>query len=335
MNSIAVINCPADVKEISLFKGVDRIIPSWLKKIILKAVPISIKQNYFELLDLYINEVRFPIIHSELAVSKPSKIQKACQRIEKAIRKKGIKKVIFNKRVVTCKDIKDYFNTQKELAVFLGEKLNMILIEEVISDICEKLGKQIQNTSVTLIIDELNDWFESIIKNLCTKVRFLSIISLKSENFIPLADEIYKENGLIIPLGKKAGGFVKDSDFIAIFSNNPKLVNSCRYPKKAVMISFGASINKKNQNGIIIQGIGFSYKEPMINQLEWVKIPAFIEAAAENEVHDASENDEYEELKRQYLSIMKKTGGEISGYEGCRGVISPHEFTDFCKKLQT
>jgi len=335
MHSLGVICCPRNSEDIKLARGFKKIFPICLRKYALEMTPVVYNTVAFEKLGLEVEEIQFPfLIEDKDRVSK-TRFERALTRIRKVLYQKGISEIIIDKGTAESGLDEHLLSIEKSLRIFDGIGFYGVYIIEILKYICRKMGIKLQNIPVTLILDDVDDFFRNILKDLCTKVRFLSIISVNSENFIPLVNEIYSEIGLVVRLEKSIKSKKGDFGILINFSKNKDLVNSNRYSRNFVILNLGARISNDNINGILITDIIIKSKNKDIDKYYWTGKAAFCEALAY--VLTGSESKDKTILlnkQKKILSGFKAVGYEIIGIKGCRGEIKTGILSDFGERIK-
>lgn len=335
MYSLGVIYFPRKNEQVRLIGRMEKVFPSWLTKYALEITPIVSDAVILESLDIKVEEIQFPYFFAANDNVATAKFKRAVIRTKEFLSSKDITQIIFDGKESVEELYQAFSNQKKELKIFDKTDFYGIFISEILKYICKKMGIKLQKLPVTMILDDMDEFFEDIIKNLCTKVRFLSIISLNYENFIPMVNEIYNEIGLVVRLEKNLKYKRGDYGIIINFSKDKNLVNSNKFSRNHITLNFGAEILNNSQNGILITDIIIKSKNKDINKYPWAVTPAFCESFA-YKLANADVKDRMILIKKQntILTGLKSAGYEISNVKGVKGEIKAGILTDYGEKIK-
>jgi len=334
MHSLGVIRFPHINEHVKLAGGMEKIFPDVFNKYILELSPMVCQTILFEKLGLKVEEIQFPFLIKDKDKMSRARFERAIIRITKVLHQKGITEIFFDKGTIQLDLEEAFLRIEKSLRILDGIDFYGVYIVEILNYVCKKMGIKLQNLPVTLILDDADDFFRNILKDLCTKVRFLSIISDDSENFIPVANEIYSEIGLVIRLDTNMKSKKGDYGIIINFSKNKNFVNANKLSRKYIILNFGTEFSN-NYNGILITDIIIRSKSNDIKKYSWTQNPAFCEALGYKLV-GADNKDKTELLKKQKKMItgLKAAGYEICGIKGVRGEIKTEVLADFGEMIK-
>jgi len=332
MHSLGIIRFCHKVEQIKLVGGTEKLFPRWIKTFAMEITPLVNDKVVFDKLGIEIKEIQFPYLITDNDNISKIRFERALARTKKYFHKNGVSELIVDENIGKTNEL---LNNEGLFRVFDGSGFYGVYIVEILKYICSNMGVKLQNLTVGLMLDDLDGFFELILKDLCTKVRFLSIISLNSENFIPLVNEIYSEIGLVVRLEKSIKSKKGDFGILINFSKNKDLVNSNRYSRNFVILNLGARISNDNINGILITDIIIKSKNKDIDKYYWTGKAAFCEALAY--VLTGSESKDKTILlnkQKKILSGFKAVGYEIIGIKGCRGEIKTGILSDFGERIK-
>jgi len=333
MHSLGIIRFHHKVEQIKLVGGTEKLFPRWIKTFAMEVTPLVNDKVVFDKLGIEIKEIQFPYLITDNDNISKIRFERALARTKKYFHKNGVSELIVDENIGKTNEL---LNKEGLFRVFDGSGFYGVYIVEILKYICSNMGVKLQNLAVSLMLDDLDCFFELILKNLCTKVRFMSIISLNSENFIPLVNEIYNESGLVVRLEKNTKSKRGDCGILINFSKNKDFVNSNRFSRNFIVLNLGADILNKNQNGIIITNIKMKSKNKDICKHSWIGNPGFAEALAYMSL-GIEMRDSAILLQRQkkVISAFKTAGYYIDGVKGCRGDIEKEVLAEFGKRLNT
>jgi len=332
MHSLGIIRFCHKVEQIKLVGGTEKLFPRWIKTFAMEITPLVNDKVVFDKLGIEIKEIQFPYLITDNDNISKIRFERALARTKKYFHKNGVSELIVDENIGKTNEL---LNNEGLFRVFDGSGFYGVYIVEILKYICSNMGVKLQNLTVGLMLDDLDGFFELILKDLCTKVRFLSIISLNSENFIPLVKEIYNESGLVVRLEKNTRSKKGDCGILINFSKNKDFVNSNRFSRNFVVINLGADILNKNQNGIIITNIKMKSKDKDMYKHFWTGNSGFCEALAYIssgiEIRDSAA---LLQRQKKIISALKTAGFYIDGVKGCRGEIGKEALVEYGKRLK-
>lgn len=335
MYPLGVIRFPESCKEIKLIGKMERIFPNCLIEYALEKSPIMSNTVTLESLGMLVQEIQFPYFIIGKAKLSELRFKRAVRRTTDFLSAKGITEIILDEKNPDL-DLKGAFlNQGKELKIIDKTDFYGIFISEILKYICKNMGIKLQSLPVTLILDDMDEFFEHIIKNLCTKVRFLSIISVNSEYFIPMINEIFSEIGLVVRLERILKHKKGDYGIIINFSKDKLFVNSNKFSRNHIILNFGAEITNNNQNAISITDVILKSKNKDISKHSWAVNPSFCEALAYK--FTGLKTKDRNMLIKNYgriLSGFKAAGYEISSVKDTKGEIRSGILADYGERIK-
>lgn len=335
MYSLAVINFPKSIDQIKLVGGFEKIVPGCLKKYFIQKAPVVHETVILDNMGLKIKEIQFPYLMMDKDEILRLKVQQAFKKVKKIIYKDNISGLIVDKRMEEFELLNDFLNHEQGVRLFDGTDFYGVYLTEILRYLCRIMGIKLKDLPVTLIMDGMNDFYRLIIKDLCTKIRFMSIISLDIENFIPLADEILNESGLVVSLGKSLKGRREGCGIVVNFSKNKDFLNADKFSKNYLILNLGEKILDKNFFGVIITKIKMKSNNNELCGYSWMNEPGFCEVLAYTSMKiGVRDSVMLFENKNKVVNCLKSKGYEICGIKGYRGDIGPDTLKDFAKTLK-
>ncbi|MGE5328611.1 MAG: hypothetical protein ACM3KR_03780 [Deltaproteobacteria bacterium] len=336
MNSLGVICSPHNNKNIKLAGGIEKVLPNSLRKYALEITPVLHKTVTLEKMGLKVEEIQLPFMIANKDEIAGIRFQRALNRVKKVLNKKGIAEIIFDEEVHKMILEEGFLGIEDSFKIFYGTDFCSMYIIEILKYICKKVGVSLQKLSVTVMLDEMDDFFKNILKDLCTKVRFLSIISLDSEKFIPVANEIYSEIGLVVRLEKSIKTKKGDYGILINFSKDKEFINSNRFSRNYIVLNLGAEIYNNNHNGILVTDIIIKSNRKDSEKYSWMEKPAFCEALGYRLAGEGTKDKAILlEKQKRIIAGLKAEGYKLCGVKGVRGEIKAETLAEFGEKIKS
>lgn len=316
MRNIGIVYCPKKIEKIKILKPFDRIIKNKYRKVFLKYFPLIHEKENIPCLDIQAHFIQFP--STNLIDLSEKGISRCFRKLVSIVNKSDIHSLVLDRSAKNFPDFEKHISSFLQVPIYKGKKLFEFFIQDILKQICKLVKLEVHQLHIGLIVDELCEYEVEIIKNLCRRARFISLVTKHATEMEEVGETIFEETGLLIRIGTNSNEILQHSHIVINLSQCTDFVSTIKIPKQAIVLNGGCEIKTENVKGIVINDIEVTSKNiqipimPLLNQL------SFLEA-----LHSDCEED-----PKVFLNRILKNGYKISGFIGRNGKISFKEFSN-------
>ena len=268
----------------------------------------KLKYKYiFNQLEIQENAIEFPIREKQKIGNR--KIKNLVQRLEE----NNVRLVALSKVLNRYEQLKNEMYSNN-IDILDERYLFKILSENILEYICKKLKCDIQNTEVSILVNNANNQNKNIILGLSKKVKMLNIITNHINDFRDIEKFLYNENGIVINISNNKKKSLLNSKILLNLDFCAEDINTYNIPKNSIIINTNneIKIRTKKFNGINVN----SYNIIMPSKY---KMSGFSdEIIYESLIY----NMDYENARNKILEDKIK----IKNLIGEKGIIHEREF---------
>lgn len=179
---------------------------------------------------------------------------KICAKMIKVLKKYNVKNVALSKYLNTRQDFKNYIYSQN-IHILNGRKLFNILAIDCLKYITEKQNVNLENTEVTVLVNDVTDINIGNIKLISENAKIVSVVSKNINKLRSLTNQIYEENGSLIKLSNNIKKSLSRAKLILNIDFPEELLNKYNIYNKSIIININENIKiqRKAFLGITIQ----------------------------------------------------------------------------------
>lgn len=193
------------------------------------------------------------IINTLIADEKTKSKIKIVNNIKRLLDLNSVDTVIIEKRL---KNDKEFMNLlySKQIYIINGINLYKILLGNILKFELEKGKMKLEEISVAITLNNLNNWSENLIKKLSEKVKNLSIITNNINSFKKIQEDIYQKLGIVVTCTNNKRKALLKANIILNIDFPNEILNLYTINDNATIISIeeNIKIHKKRFNGKII-----------------------------------------------------------------------------------
>ena len=239
------------------------------------------------------------------------KLRKIGQRINKKIYEEGIKTIVLSDDINAIKEIREELINNNVLD---GRWLFNYLILDTIEYVLDKKKKPIEESEISILVNETSDVNIQNILQIARVVKNLNIITNNIDVFKQIEDKLYNDLGIAIRVTNNKRKSLIKSDVIINLDFNDETITKYTLPPNGIVVNINRKVAlKKRFNGINIS----SYK---------ISVPVKYKLA------NFKDNVMYESKiysKTPYENIIqriRKDDIKVLGLIGNNGIIQPKEY---------
>lgn len=256
-------------------RGLNKIIPEIF-------VPVSKPKILDHVYDL--NEQRIGIVGGiflkKSNIYKEELIERLVMGIE-SIKLEDTHSLILEELYLFNKDDIEFIENRTGLQVIEGIDVIVAFVGRVLEDIYRILEDDLRNKEV-LIIGNYGDLTQNIIKAICTKVRFVTLIGDYNNDIEDLIIEVLEKTGLSIFYSKSIEKILPNYSIIINLDENPD-IDISKIRKQVIMfdLSTKGAMNKLMMNGKgpkAIEDFIFQLNQENIKENQWIEdlMPSYV-----------------------------------------------------------
>ncbi len=196
------------------------------------------------------------------AKTSEKQIEKLAQKTKKIISKySNSKKIVISKNLQEEITYINYLNSYG-LDISDGRWLYEILATDIIKYIIEKKKIKKEETTISILINDLTEIELENIKILAENYKNLNIVTNHIEKFKKLEDK-FMENGIMITIGNNKKKSLMKSKIILNIDFPNELINKYMIKDDAIIINVPgkAKINRKRFNGLMVNNYEIDFRE--------------------------------------------------------------------------
>lgn len=239
------------------------------------------------------------------------KLRKIGQRINKKIYEEGIKTIVLSDDINPIKEIREELINNNVLD---GRWLFNYLILDTIEYVLDKKKKPIEESEISILVNETSDVNIQNIQQIAGVVKNLNIVTNNIDVFKQIEDKLYNDLGIAIRVTNNKRKSLIKSDVIINLDFNDETIAKYTLPPNGIVVNINRKVAlKKRFNGINIS----NYK---------ISVPVKYKLA------NFKDNVMYESKiysKTPYENIIqriKKDDVKVLELIGNNGIIQPKEY---------
>lgn len=218
----------------------------------------NIIEKTFNIINMQENKLFLPIT----ANTSEKQIEKLAQKTKKIISKySNSKKIVISKNLQEEITYINYLNSYG-LDISDGRWLYEILATDIIKYIIEKKKIKKEETTISILINDLTEIELENIKILAENYKNLNIVTNHIEKFKKLEDK-FMENGIMITIVNNKKKSLMKSKIILNIDFPNELINKYMIKEDAIIINVPGKvkINRKRFNGLIVNNYEIDFRD--------------------------------------------------------------------------
>lgn len=218
----------------------------------------NIIEKTFNIINMQENKLFLPIT----ANTSEKQIEKLAQKTKKIISKySNSKKIVISKNLQEEITYINYLNSYG-LDISDGRWLYEILATDIIKYIIEKKKIKKEETTISILINDLTEIELENIKILAENYKNLNIVTNHIEKFKKIEDK-FMENGIMITIGNNKKKSLMKSKIILNIDFPNELINKYMIKEDAIIINVPGKvkINRKRFNGLIVNNYEIDFRD--------------------------------------------------------------------------
>lgn len=215
-------------------------------------------EKTFNIIKMQENKLFLPIT----ANTSEKQIEKLAQKTKKIISKySNSKKIVISKNLQEEITYINYLNSYG-LDISDGRWLYEILATDIIKYIIEKKKIKKEETTISILINDLTEIELENIKLLAENYKNLNIVTNHIEKFKKIEDK-FMENGIMITIGNNKKKSLMKSKIILNIDFPNELINKYMIKEDAIIINVPGKvkINRKRFNGLIVNNYEIDFRD--------------------------------------------------------------------------
>lgn len=185
-------------------------------------------------------------------------------KIVKNIKKKLnlISKIILSKELKQEKELVDLFYSNG-FDIVNGKILFKVLIDKIIDYICRKNNIKMQESQISITVNDVNNLNTHLIENLSEKFKILNIVTNHMNYFKKVEEKLWTEKGIIITVTSNKKKALSKANIILNVDFPEEMLNKYFIYDNSILINMEekVKIKKKRFNGKIINEYKISFKK--------------------------------------------------------------------------
>lgn len=235
------------------------------------------------------------------------KIKKISKKIVKKLEKDGINNIALSKYLNSLKELKNNLYSEN-ITILNGRHLFKCLAKEIIEYILKIKNEGIHKLEISILINECNEFNQSLVMDLAKEVRTLNIITNHINKWSKIEENLYNNFGILLNVSNNKSNSLKFSKLILNIDFPSELINQYKMFNEAIIINTLQKVNIKNKK---FNGININYFKITIP--EKYKLEGFTnEVIYESIIHKKGFNETRNIIKNDKIKIKKLIGN--SGY---------------------
>ena len=235
------------------------------------------------------------------------------KRIVKSLGEDGISSVVLSEQLKNIDLLKNNLYSQN-INILDGRYLFKVLSIQIIEYILKVKNENIENSEITILVNDFNSLNKDIIIDIAKRVKTLNIITNKINKFKKVEKYLYEEYGIILNISNNKKTSLLKAKIILNFDFPEEIINQYKINSNCIIVNIidKIEIYSKKFNGININDYIIDIPNAYI-----------INGFKDEEVYESIiYNYGYNELKIR----IKQDDISINCLIGNRGIISKEEF---------
>lgn len=260
-------------------------------------------EKTFNIIKMQENKLFLPIT----AKTSEKQIEKLAQKTKKIISKySNSKKIVISKNLQEEITYINYLNSYG-LDISDGRWLYEILATDIIKYIIEKKKIKKEETTISILINDLTEIELENIKILAENYKNLNIVTNHIEKFKKLEDK-FMENGIMITIGNNKKKSLMKSKIILNIDFPNELINKYMIKEDAIIINMPVKvkINRKRFNGLIVNNYEIDFRDDIKSEENLMGYEFYLRDVYESRLYKKQTfSDIRNALKKDGVNIKK------------------------------
>ena len=212
----------------------------------------------FNIIKIENNKILLPIDDEEISNNKSYKLAK---KIKQILINTNCKKIVLSNKIKKYKDLINYLYTY-QYEIMDGKWLFEVMSKECIDYISEKQGLKKEETTVSILINDLTENTLENINKIIQEYKRVNIITNHIEKFKKIEKTVLDKYGIMITVGNNKKKSLSKAKIILNVDFPTELINQYNIYENAIILNLkgNVKINKKRYNGININDYEISVK---------------------------------------------------------------------------
>ena len=263
----------------------------------------NIIEKTFNIINMQENKLFLPIT----ANTSEKQIEKLAQKTKKIISKySNSKKIVISKNLQEEITYINYLNSYG-LDISDGRWLYEILATDIIKYIIEKKKIKKEETTISILINDLTEIELENIKILAENYKNLNIVTNHIEKFKKLEDK-FMENGIMITISNNKKKSLMKSKIILNIDFPNELINKYMIKEDAIIINVPGKvkINRKRFNGLIVNNYEIDFRDDIKSEENLMGYEFYLRDVYESRLYKKQTfSDIRNALKKDGVNIKK------------------------------
>ena len=263
----------------------------------------NIIEKTFNIIKMQENKLFLPIT----ANTSEKQIEKLAQKTKKIISKySNSKKIVISKNLQEEITYINYLNSYG-LDISDGRWLYEILATDIIKYIIEKKKIKKEETTISILINDLTEIELENIKILAENYKNLNIVTNHIEKFKKLEDK-FMENGIMITIVNNKKKSLMKSKIILNIDFPNELINKYMIKEEAIIINVPGKvkINRKRFNGLIVNNYEIDFRDDIKSEENLMGYEFYLRDVYESRLYKKQTfSDIRNDLKKDGVNIKK------------------------------
>lgn len=263
----------------------------------------NIIEKTFNIINMQENKLFLPIT----ANTSEKQIEKLAQKTKKIISKySNSKKIVISKNLQEEITYINYLNSYG-LDISDGRWLYEILATDIIKYIIEKKKIKKEETTISILINDLTEIELENIKILAENYKNLNIVTNHIEKFKKIEDK-FMENGIMITIGNNKKKSLMKSKIILNIDFPNELINKYMIKEDAIIINVPGKvkINRKRFNGLIVNNYEIDFRDDIKSEENLMGYEFYLRDVYESRLYKKQTfSDIRNALKKDGVNIKK------------------------------
>lgn len=212
----------------------------------------------FNIIKIENNKILLPIDDEEISNNKSYKLAK---KIKQILINTNCKKIVLSNKIKKYKELINYLYTY-QYEIMDGKWLFEVMSKECIDYISEKQGLKKEETTVSILINDLTENTLENINKIIQEYKRVNIITNHIEKFKKIEKTVLDKYGIMITVGNNKKKSLSKAKIILNVDFPTELINQYNIYENAIILNLkgNVKINKKRYNGININDYEISVK---------------------------------------------------------------------------
>lgn len=181
------------------------------------------------------------------------RIKKLSKKIIKILDKHEASNVVLSKYLYTLENLKNELYSQN-INILEGRYIFKCLSNQIIEYILKIKNKKIQDSEISILINDLNNINKELIVDIAKNIKTLNIVTNHINRFKNIEEYLYNEFGILINISNNKKISILNAQIILNFDFPEEILNQYNIYNKSIIINLSEKvlIKSKKFNGINI-----------------------------------------------------------------------------------